>query len=65
MTNGFWISKVCSRGENKPDAVVEFHSGLNVVSGASDTGKSYLLGCIRYMMGTEDAPSSIPPGRRL
>ncbi|MCA9177689.1 MAG: hypothetical protein KDB14_24645 [Planctomycetales bacterium] len=43
-----------------PDALVELRRGLNVISGASDTGKSYLLGCLRYMLGTQDPPTSIP-----
>lgn len=60
MTNGFWISQICARGDDKPDAIVKLYRGLNVISGASDTGKSHLLGCIRYMMGTEDPPTSVP-----
>lgn len=60
MTSGFWIAKIAAKGENKEDAFVEFRTGLNVVSGASDTGKSYLLGCMDYMLGGETPPKSVP-----
>ena len=57
---GFWISQICVRGSKVADATLTFQRGLNVLSGGSDTGKSYLLGCIRYMMGGEEPPDSIP-----
>ncbi len=63
MSNGFWISQICARGTKSTDATLFFRSGLNVVSGGSDTGKSYILGCIRYMMGGEEPPDSIPPDK--
>ena len=43
---GFWISQICVRGSKVADATLTFQRGLNVLSGGSDTGKSYLLGCI-------------------
>lgn len=63
MTNGFWISQICARGSKATDATLHFRPGLNVVSGGSDTGKSYILGCIRYMLGGEEPPDSIPPDK--
>ena len=47
MNGGFYISQVQVTGPEKKDAIIEFSKGLNVVSGPSDTGKSYLLqlGC--------------------
>jgi len=63
MSNGFWVSQICARGKQSPDATLFFKPGLNVISGAADTGKSYVLGCIRYMMGGEEPPDSIPPDK--
>ena len=62
---GFWISQICVRGSKVADATLTFQRGLNVLSGGSDTGKSYLLGCIRYMMGGEEPPDSIPLTRTM
>ncbi len=38
-------------GPNRPAAVVQFEPGFNVVYGASDTGKSFILDAIDYMLG--------------
>jgi predicted nucleic acid-binding Zn-ribbon protein len=35
----------------KADAQLEFHSGVNVICGASDTGKSFLADSIDFMLG--------------
>ena len=64
MSTGFWISQICARGPKAADAILTFGRGLNVLSGGSDTGKSYILGCIRYMMGGEEPPDSIPPDKQ-
>lgn len=37
-----------------------FHKGLNVISGASDTGKTYVYECIDYLLGGRDEPKEIP-----
>jgi len=60
MNNGFHLSRLVARGLNQQDAIVEFRSGLNVIYGVSDTGKSYILECIKYMLGAEKPPESIP-----
>jgi hypothetical protein len=44
------IRKVVFRGPNK-SAEVDFTSGVNVICGASDTGKSFLAESIDYMLG--------------
>lgn len=38
-------------GPNRPAATVRFEPGFNVVYGASDTGKSFILDSIDYMLG--------------
>ncbi|WP_294765237.1 AAA family ATPase [uncultured Rhodoferax sp.] len=43
-----------------PNAEMQFREGLNVVSGPSDTGKTFIVQCIDYMLGGKDVPESIP-----
>ena len=33
------LTKLILTGENKKDAIINFKGGLNVIAGASDTGK--------------------------
>lgn len=53
---GFEIKKLVLQGIGKKDAVLSFNSGLNVVAGASDTGKSFALECINYILGASEIP---------
>jgi len=46
-------------GANKPPAEVSFAQGFNVISGASNTGKSYILECIDYGLGAGKTPKHI------
>jgi len=47
-------------GPNREPATVEFHAGLNVIHGASDTGKSFLLSAIDFMLGSGSELKDIP-----
>jgi hypothetical protein len=58
--SGFFIETLTLKGPAKRDAQLTFGDGLNVVSGASDTGKSYALSCIDYAFGASSPPSPIP-----
>lgn len=58
--HGFFIESLIVRGGGKPDAELGFSDGLNVVAGASDTGKSYALSCIDHAFGASKAPRPIP-----
>jgi predicted nucleic acid-binding Zn-ribbon protein len=40
-------------------ATVDFVPGLNVINGPSNTGKSYILGLINYILGAQDPPEPI------
>ena len=53
------ITKIEVKGEGKDPASVKFEKGLNVISGASDTGKSYICQCVQFILGAEKAPKSI------
>ena len=57
---GFQIRRLTLVGRGVPNAEVQFHEGLNVVSGPSDTGKTFIVQCIDYMLGGKDLPESIP-----
>jgi hypothetical protein len=58
-SHGFFLKKLILTGEGKPAAELPFSTGLNVISGASDTGKSYVIQCIDYMFGASEPPKSI------
>lgn len=47
-------------GPDKQPAVVSFEPGLNVICGASDTGKSFLVESIDFMLGQKDPVRDIP-----
>jgi hypothetical protein len=49
-------------GPGKTDAEIAFEAGLNVVSGPSDTDKSYLVEAIDFMLGGQVSPRQIPEG---
>ena len=37
---------------------IEFQDGVNIVHGPSNTGKSYILGCLNFMLGSSVIPFS-------
>ena len=61
MTNprGIQLRSLRLCGEKKIEARIDFTAGLNVISGVSDTGKSYILECIDFAFGSSDTPKSI------
>ncbi len=46
--------------EGKEPALLRFRSGLNVICGASDTGKSFIVEAIDYLLGARDPLRDIP-----
>lgn len=57
---GFHLVRLVLTGANVADAEVRFNRGLNLISGPSDTGKTYILQCIDFMLGGRDTPEDIP-----
>ena len=57
---GFILTRLQITGEGKENAEIIFKSGLNIISGASDTGKSYILQCIDFVLGSQTVPEEIP-----
>ena len=58
--HGFYITELKVEGYGKKPAKISFKNGYNLVSGVSDTGKSYVFSCLNYMLGQLDSPKSIP-----
>ena len=46
-------------GPGKKPASIEFKQGLNVIAGASDTGKTFIFQCLDYMLGGQKTPKPI------
>jgi len=57
---GFQLRRLQLTGPSVEPVEIGFDSGLNVVSGASDTGKSYLVEVIDFMLGGGTPPRLIP-----
>lgn len=54
-----FIESVIVSGPELPDAAVYFTKGANVVQGGSDTGKSYIVQCIKFALGAAKPPKPI------
>lgn len=54
------LTKLILAGENKKDAIINFKGGLNVIAGASDTGKSFAFECIDFAFGSSSNPKTVP-----
>ncbi|PGR79738.1 AAA family ATPase [Priestia megaterium] len=60
MSNfGFYIQKLMLTGANVEDTYIKFSKGLNIISGPSDTGKSYIFESINYILGSSTKPKTI------
>jgi hypothetical protein len=59
MITGFQLRALRATGKGKTPAEVVFGPGFNVISGASNTGKSYILQCIDFMLGGSKRPNRI------
>jgi len=59
MKYGFSIKSLSVRGVNCKDADLDFSENVTVVAGLSNTGKSYVFQCLKYLLGSNDAPKKI------
>ncbi|MEY8799010.1 hypothetical protein AB9K29_00450 [Phaeobacter italicus] len=50
---GIQIESLAFHGPDKVPAIVTFNAGLNVIYGASDTGKSFIVETIDFMLGAK------------
>ncbi|SJZ78201.1 ATP-binding protein [Consotaella salsifontis] len=60
ITPGLRIRHLAFHGPNREAAAVEFGAGLNLLYGASDTGKSFVVEAIDFMLGGKTALRDIP-----
>lgn len=60
MTRGFIISKLVLTGNRLESAIIDFEKGLNIITGPTGTGKSFIFDCINYMLGGKSL-DRIPP----
>ncbi|SHN72375.1 ATP-binding protein [Desulfovibrio litoralis] len=51
MSESIHLRHLCFTGSHKESAIIDFVQGLNLLYGASDTGKSFVLESIKYMLG--------------
>lgn len=60
MATGLRIKSLAFHGPARPPAVIRFDAGLNVIFGASNTGKSFIVDTIDYMLGGKGPLRDIP-----
>jgi len=58
--NGFYIKQLCVTGLNLAPAEIIFEKGGNLVTGDSDSGKSYLFAVLQFMLGRSSEIKDIP-----
>lgn len=56
----FQLRRVVIKGPGVPDASLEFKSGGNILAGLSETGKSYLIHCLSYILGADELTKRFP-----
>ena len=54
------LRHLCFAGPEKEPAFISFGGGLNVIYGASETGKSFILEAIDFMLGASSTLRDIP-----
>ena len=59
MKTGFQLRALRVVGKGKEPAELTFGPGCNVIAGASNTGKSYILQCIDFACGAGTQPKTI------
>lgn len=61
--NDITISKLLARGDNVKDSELIFFKGVNLITGGSDTGKSYAFELIDFLFGSSDETNYIEERR--
>lgn len=56
MNKYFYISKIETSGSGKTTSTISLSSGLNIIYGPSNTGKSYIIECIDFIFGSKENP---------
>ena len=53
------LQKLTLSGDGKKEATLTFEKGLNVITGDSDTGKTFAFQCLNYILGADKPPKTI------
>lgn len=59
MNNGLEIKRLIATGLTCDDASINFSSNAHVIIGPSNTGKSYVFQCLKYLLGSTKKPKKI------
>lgn len=59
MNNGVQIKRLIVSGLTHDDALIKFSSNAHVIIGPSNTGKSYIFQCLKYLLGSAKRPKKI------
>jgi len=59
MQEGFQLQRLVVTGRERPAATLDFTPGLNVISGVSNSGKTYVLQCVDWIFGAKIPPKGI------
>lgn len=51
----YYIKKIFLTGSGVETSGVDLTPGLNIIYGPSETGKSYITKCIKFMYGKKDS----------
>ena len=57
---GFQMRRLTLAAADREPAEVQFTPGLNVICEPSDTGKTFILQCIDFVLGARDRPDEVP-----
>lgn len=60
---GFQLRKLVVSGKNLAPATLDFGPGFNVISGVSNTGKTYVAQCIDWALGATKRPKPMVASR--
>lgn len=58
----FYIKKLTAYGENKKKSSIDFSPYLTIICGASNTGKTYIFKCIKYLFGSDKLEIKVNSG---
>lgn len=59
MNSGFKIQCLIVSGFSTDDAFIKFSPNAHVIIGPSNTGKSYIFQCFKYLLGSTKSPKKI------
>lgn len=57
--SGIFIKSITAKGPGLKDSTISFKHGVNIIHGASNTGKSMVHACIDYILGSSEVPFHI------